>query len=96
MEIIKETRDTGAKHRKCTPMGRLIYDIHVVRKHVESVEFYKELEVEIDISLDARNMRNMNLIPEVTILPGALDKTYVISIRLIVEGFTAFDSMDFP
>lgn len=59
-------------------MGKLISNILVESKILESLVLSKKLEVEIGISLDARNLKNMTLIKEVIVLPDALDMNYVI------------------
>lgn len=96
VEIIKETIDTFSKQRKWIPMGRLVYFILVEIKLMESLVLSKELEVKFGISLDDRNMKNMALIQEVTVLPDPIDMNFVISKRLVIEHFPTFDSLEFP
>lgn len=45
VEILKETRDIGSKHRKWIPMGRLIYEILMERRLMESLNLPKELDI---------------------------------------------------
>lgn len=94
VEIIKEGRDIGSKHTKCIPIGRLISKILVESKLMESLILPKELEVEIGISPDRRNRKNTALIHEIIVLPIALDMTFVIFKRLIIEDSHASNSME--
>ncbi|CAI8615961.1 unnamed protein product [Vicia faba] len=73
-------------------MGRIISEIRVKRKLVESLVLSKELAIEIGKPLDGRNLKNMALISEVVVIPDALDMNSISSRILDLADFPDFNS----
>ena len=93
-ELVKETRDGGAKLRKWIPMGIAIFDILIERKLFNTLDLPKKLVTDIGKNLDGKNFKNMTLISDVTNIPETLNRNAISSRRIALVDYPDFNKMD--
>lgn len=92
-DMVKETRDGIKNMRNWIPLGRLISNILMESKLIDSLneaQITKELEPQVGRMFNARSLKNMGLISELTSNLGCLSKEDISNKRIPLENFTIF------
>src|ERR1044072_8578145 len=102
-EILFKSRTTGGREVKKPPMyipfGRLISDILVESKLVEdliNVGWTKDLTETTGDVLDARHIKNIKAIPNVTVDPVSENPEEVVKRRFHLDGYPTWSKYDNP
>lgn len=96
-ELVGETRDGSPKPRKWIPLGILIFDILFESKLVQTmmeVGLTKEVEIDVGMTFDGRNLKNMSLITAVINPSETLDRNTVASRRIPITDYLIFTKED--
>lgn len=91
-ERVKEIRNSGSKHRKCIPLGRMILDIHVEIKLVaklEEMNFRDDLYTEVGKYFNRKNLKNIIMIINI-VNQVVLDREHVSTKRVEFDDFPIF------
>lgn len=98
-ELVKETRNGGAIIRKWIPIGRLIPDVLVESKLVETLQrlnVTKVIVTNVGKIFNKRNLKNMYLISKVIDPLEVMDMDEISSRRVSIDDYPIFTKMDPP
>lgn len=96
-EMVKETRDGSKKMRNWIPLGRLILDILMESKLIDSLtkaKITKGMEPRVRKMFNAISLKNMGIISEVASFLTEIPKEYISNRRIPLEYFLIFLKSD--
>lgn len=96
-DSMKETREGSRKIRIWIPLGRLVSDILMESKLIDSLiedQITKGIEPQVSKMFNSKGMKNIRIIPEVISLPDEIPKEDVYNKRVPLEYFLIFSKSD--
>lgn len=94
-DMVKETIDRSKKRRIWIPLGRLLSYILMENKLIDSLteaQITKELEPQVGRMSNARSLKSMGLISELTSNPAEVSKEAISNRRIPLEDFPIFNA----
>lgn len=94
---VKETRKGSRNIKNWIPLGRLISDILMESKLIESLikdQITKRLEPLVREMLNANGQKNMGIIPELISPPAKIPKGDIYNRRIPLEDFPIFSKLN--